>query len=394
MLHLHDHGSCAMSTYAALALVFAVFVALVRLLVLLVRLEVVLLALLLVVVVLVRVDGGASEPRYRARDDLVLDDAPHLVVVLELLVQLLRLLLFHLLVVLRDLWRVKEVEEGVSRLLDLDGAHLALLLLPLLHHPHGHVHPLLPLDLGAERTIEHLVFVKRVEQVGLCEGLILEVRVRPEKKGELEAGLAWAEGGGALDVLKVAEDRLVRLLDLLGEHHVVAQAGQPKVGHAVAADGLGARLEERRLLLLALHPQSRELRVEVALHRVALLLKLLQRLDPPAHRRRQARQRRVAPLRRAQVALSLMLLHGVARLESNGVASNRRARRRRKVEGERVGARRRFLRGAEGEGGRAGAAAARRRIELEGSAGRAARGGRRGEFEAAAGRGRLAAAAG
>ena len=55
---------------------------------------------------------------------LILDDAAELIVRLQCLMQLIDLLLVHLLVLVRDVRRVKEVEEGVGRLLDLEGAHL------------------------------------------------------------------------------------------------------------------------------------------------------------------------------------------------------------------------------------------------------------------------------
>ena len=55
---------------------------------------------------------------------LILDDAAELIVRLQCLMQLIDLLLVHLLVLVRDVRRVEEVEEGVGRLLDLEGAHL------------------------------------------------------------------------------------------------------------------------------------------------------------------------------------------------------------------------------------------------------------------------------
>ena len=132
---------------------------------------------------------------------LILDDAAELIVRLQCLMQLIDLLLVHLLVLVRDVRRVEEVEEGVGRLLDLEGAHLcegrwreragsaervrwevsggvcavafkealrqvrcyayylALLLLLLLYHMDRQVLPGLPFNIGTNRLGEAVVLI-------------------------------------------------------------------------------------------------------------------------------------------------------------------------------------------------------------------------------------------
>ena len=72
---------------------------------------------------------------------------------------------------LRYLGRVEKLEEGIGRLLDLDGSRLALFPLRLLHHPHGDVLAWLPADVGADGFGEALVVVVGVHQIGLREHL-------------------------------------------------------------------------------------------------------------------------------------------------------------------------------------------------------------------------------
>mmetsp|Transcript_22566 Transcript_22566/g.72968 ORF Transcript_22566/g.72968 Transcript_22566/m.72968 type:complete len:276 (+) Transcript_22566:353-1180(+) len=191
-----------------------------------------LLIVILLVIVLLRVDGRPSEPRDCARHDPILDDAAHLVVVLQLLMQLVGLLLIHVLVVVGHLSRVKEVEEGVGRLLHLNGAELALLLLLFLHYTDGDVLALFPLDVRANGPLQAPVLVSGVQKVCLCENLVLEVRVLTEDECELEARLAWPKRGRILDVLEEREHGLVHLLDFVCQHHMVGEAREPKARHA------------------------------------------------------------------------------------------------------------------------------------------------------------------
>lgn len=98
---------------------------------------------------------------------LVLDDATQFVVVLKLLVQVLCLLFVHLILLIGDIRRVEKVEEGIRRLLDIEGAHFALLLLLLLHDLDSDIFSFFPLNICANGLLQAFILIIRVQQVRL-----------------------------------------------------------------------------------------------------------------------------------------------------------------------------------------------------------------------------------
>ena len=287
----------------------------------------------------------------------------------------LHLILLHLVLLLGHARRVEELKERVARLLDLERAHLALLLLLLLNGAHGHVLAGLPLDLVADRLREALVLVVGVEEVRLCHHLVLEVVVGPEHEGQLEALLAAAELRRHLDVGQRLERLLVMLLHLLRRDHVILEDLEPEVGHTavLAVDDVVPGLVERRLLLVILLLELRELLLKLLRDLVDIFLALLEALHARPHVRRQLGERRLAPIigRHVEPLHALLQLRRdhaaalLARVFRHGarvnllevvvavVAAAAAGRRRRKVKGEVARRRRRRRHGSiEGEGRR------------------------------------------
>mmetsp|Transcript_24573 Transcript_24573/g.67010 ORF Transcript_24573/g.67010 Transcript_24573/m.67010 type:complete len:271 (+) Transcript_24573:279-1091(+) len=181
------------------------------------------------------IDGFTGIPVHSMGDELLFDGCTDLIVCLNQSLQFLHLLLFHLIILRRDIRGREEVEERVNLLcLDLGlGIRLGALLGLLLHNFDGYVFACFPVDLGALRLLKHTLVISH-HQVRLLKHGVGEEGVFAKVEEQLETAWRTILGQQALtrDVGEVLQDFNVLILDQVSSDVTLQHDGQPELGHA------------------------------------------------------------------------------------------------------------------------------------------------------------------